>query len=341
MIWIRADANSEIGTGHVMRCLSVAAALQACGEEVCFLLADASAVMLLEERKQKYIILHTDFKQMEGELPDLRKLAKEQKPAACLIDSYFVTPEYLECLGGLCRTVYMDDVFRFPYAVDMLINYNIYGDSLPYREQPGKDSEEFLLGTSYAPLRQEFCTDTKEAVREHAKNVLITTGGSDKYNLAGKILRAVMEDAETSKLQYHVVSGAFNAYFSDLKDLEKKYPNIQIHQNVTNMAELMRTCDMALTAGGSTMYELCAVGVPIICFSFVDNQERIVETFVKKEMVCYGGNYLLEKEAMTEQIVHYLKKLAANPKLRAMYAKKERNLVDGRGATRIAKALLS
>ena len=63
----------------------------------------------------------------------------------------------------------------------------------------------------------------------------------------------------------------------------------------------MRDSDIAVTAGGSTMYELSALGVPMVCFSFVDNQERIVEGFVERGLVGFGGNYLLQGEAMAAE----------------------------------------
>ena len=87
------------------------------------------------------------------------------------------------------------------------------------------------------------------------------------------------------------------------------------------------------------MYELCAVGVPIICFSFVDNQEQIVQTFVKKEVVCYGGNYLLQKESLLDDIVKQLALLAGQKEIREKYSVKQRRLVDGHGAMRIAREL--
>lgn len=89
------------------------------------------------------------------------------------------------------------------------------------------------------------------------------------------------------------------------------------------------------------MYELCAVGVPILCFSFVDNQEKIVETFVQKGLVRYGGNYLTEKEEMPKKIVGHLCHLTQDQEARAEYSARERELVDGRGAARIAEALIT
>lgn len=338
MIWIRADANSNIGTGHMMRCMSIGHALRECGQEVCFLLADASGAKLLESRGFSYRILHTNYQDMESELPKLCKWLAENAVSWLLIDSYYVTREYLMELRSFTRTAYVDDMNAFPYPVDLLVNYNIYGDMLPYREQAALPDTRFLLGTDYVPLREEF-KQVEYSVREQGEHVLVTTGGSDLYHLAGQLLEKALQKEETRNLHYHVVSGAFNKNLPALLTLEAKYPNVHIYQNVTNMAELMRQCDVAVSAGGSTMYELCAVGVPIICFSFVDNQEQIVQTFVKKEVVCYGGNYLLQKESLLDDIVKQLALLAGHKEIREQYSVRQRRLVDGHGAMRIAREL--
>lgn len=338
MIFIRADANSIIGTGHVMRCLSLAAALKNCGEEVLFLLADEAAVPLLSDRGQPYKVLGSSYDRMEEELATLLPVLSEEKPKLLLLDSYFVTEKYLSEVRKHVKTAYIDDKFAFPYPVDILINYNIYGDRVPYREKGIKEDTVLLLGTQYAPLRGEF-EKAALTVRDKALNVLLTTGGSDRYNLAGQILSAALLHEKAAGLHYHVVSGAFNSHLPNLRALAAVHDHIHIHVNVQNMAELMEKCDIAVTAGGSTMYELCAVGVPIICFSFVDNQEKIVETFAEKGIVCFGGNYLTDKEGLADKVIQNIVKLAADKLLREDCQNKGKLLVDGRGAARLAEVL--
>lgn len=87
------------------------------------------------------------------------------------------------------------------------------------------------------------------------------------------------------------------------------------------------------------MYELSAVGVPMICFSFVDNQERIVEGFRRRELVCYGGDYLAQGERMLAEVVENIARLRQSRELRARYSVRQRQLVDGKGALRIAGKL--
>ncbi len=334
MIWIRADANETIGSGHVMRCLSIADALKRQGQQVCFLTADENAAGLLEARGQAFRVLHTDYRRMEGELEALEELLAGG--GFFLADSYFVTAAYLDRVRERLPVGYLDDMGRRDLAADLLIDYNIFAEARLYE---GCKAAEFLLGPEYAPLRAEFAGNACET-RDRASRVLITTGGGDRYNLAGQLLEKALAHPGTACLEYHVVSGAYNVHLAELKALERRHGNLRIYSNVSDMCGLMRDSDIAVTAGGSTMYELSALGVPMVCFSFVDNQERIVEGFVERGLVGFGGNYLLQGEAMAAEAAEAIALLAGDRELRRTYSRRLRAVVDGRGAMRIARRII-
>lgn len=380
MVVIRADANSKIGMGHVMRCLSVADALLKRGEEVLFVTADDTPVPLLTKKGIPYCVLHTDYADMEAELPELWEVLRElpqgaespdatlaQKNTSILVDSYYVTEKYLAALKKRITTIYMDDIYAFSYPVDMLINYNIYGEEMGYEKDAAFADTKLLLGTEYVPLREEFSAgagyaqsrkelsaetenvtpaedrlhQTAEQGRTADGGILITTGGSDSFNLAGQLLMEAMKYDALKEKEYHVVSGSLNPHIGELQALAQKHENIHIHCNVTNMAELMAESEVALSAGGSTLYELCAVGVPVIAFSFAENQERLVQTFVKRGIAQYGGNYRTDGNKMIQNTIAGLETLLEDKNLRSEYRKKARTLVDGKGADRIAEAIIS
>lgn len=367
MVVIRADANSKIGMGHVMRCLSVADALLKRGEEVLFVTADDTPVPLLTKKGIPYCVLHTDYADMEAELPELWEVLRElpqgaespdatlaQKNTSILVDSYYVTEKYLAALKKRITTIYMDDIYAFSYPVDMLINYNIYGEEMGYEKDAAFADTKLLLGANYVPLREEFSAgagyvQSRKELSLGAANVppaeeggiLITTGGSDSFNLAGQLLMEAMKYDALKEKKYHVVSGSLNPHIGELQALAQKHENIHIHCNVTNMAELMAESEVALSAGGSTLYELCAMGVPVIAFSFAENQERLVQTFVKRGIAQYGGNYRTDGNKMIQNTIAGLETLLEDENLRTEYRKKARTLVDGKGAERIAEALLS
>jgi len=339
MIWIRADGGSSLGLGHIMRCLSVADELKDRGGEVCFVLADESAVPVLEARKQRYIVLHSDFSRMEEELDRLLPLLLGEGPGPVLVDSYYVTERYISCLREHVPVAYMDDMCTLRYPVDMLINYNIFAAADLYSPAVSREGCRMLLGPLYAPLRREF-TGKNYVVRDRVKSVLLTTGGSDPYNLAGRFLEKLLRMPECAELDYYVVSGMYNDKLPGLKKLETEHGNVHVRVNEAHMGELMQKCDVAVTAGGSTMYEMSAIGVPVICFSFVDNQERIVRGYLEKGLVCFAGNYLTQGEEMLEGGAEALKALSADRTARMRYSAAQRRLTDGQGAGRIAEEIM-
>lgn len=353
MVVIRADANSKIGMGHVMRCLSVADALVKRGEEVLFVTADDTPVPLLTKKGIPYRVLHTDYADMEAELPKLWNALSElpqgpgvpeaalpQRNTFILVDSYYVTEKYLAALKKRITTIYMDDIYAFSYPVDMLINYNIYGEEMGYEKDAAFADTKLLLGANYVPLREEFLAGEQQRTAADG-GILITTGGSDSFNLAGQLLMEAMKYDALKEKEYHVVSGSLNLHIGELQALAQKHENIHIHCNVTNMAELMAESEIALSAGGSTLYELCAMGVPVIAFSFAENQERLVQTFVKRGIAQYGGNYRTDGNKMIQNTIAGLETLLEDENLRTEYRKKARALVDGKGADRIAEAIIS
>lgn len=340
MIWIRADANSEIGSGHLMRCLSVADRIREAGSEVCFLIADEGPVAFLEKWNIPYRILGTDYRHMKEELPVLLPILEEGKKPVLLVDSYFVTPDYLRPIKEHAFVAYMDDKNSFPYPVNAVINYNIYGDLLPYGGEGWQEDTRFLLGTEYVPLRREFSEQVgKTAAKKEVQNVLITTGGSDKYMLSKGFLDTFLADDTLKKLHYHLVCGAFHTDVEGIRNRYGKLPNVTVYHNVQKMSELMKKCDLAVTAAGSTMYELSALGLPLCCFSFVDNQEQILDTFVKKDYVICGGNYLKEGDALFSRTALSLKEFLQNKSLYGEHSGRLKQLVDGQGANRIAQFL--
>lgn len=338
---IRADANKKIGMGHVMRCLTIAEAAKKAGVETKFLMADAGVGELLKERGQAYHILNTDFSDMEGEFPVLfetvEKSAKGKK-TVFLLDSYQITEAYLQKLKEWLNQqniplALMEDYGNSPYKADILINYNIYGVDFSYE----KNAPKALLGCSYMPLRQAF-VQQKYEVREQVKQLLITTGGSDSYRIAVELVKQFSEKqfSGNSHLSFHVVCGKFSESREELSELARQRENITVHIDVKNMWELMAQCDIAVSAAGTTLYELCAIGVPTICFSFAENQRLPGKAFDKYTPMYYAGDYEQDRNAMFTAIREKTEELCRMSKAeRENISNELKKVVDGKGADRM------
>lgn len=348
MTGIRADGNNQIGIGHVMRCLTIADALKEIGEDAIFFVADYGCEEMILERGFQCHVLETAFDDMESELELLQTAMDEQKVDKLLIDSYYVTEEYLKRLRELVVTIYLDDVDSFPYPVDLLVNYNAFAKALDYPNgveyvENGMYSgvvkeniTQVLAGPKYAPVRKEF-TNCRVEIKEDVSEILITLGGSDAYNLSYKIAKELLRTVDA---HLNVVCGLFNLHKQALYELSVIEPKMTVYENVKDMWTLMGKCDLAVSAAGSTMYELAAAGVPTVTFSFVENQRKIAETFGEKEAAITIGHYNSnEEEEFLRAISIETKKILASREKREKLIQKARETVDGQGATRIAQAI--
>ena len=305
MIYIRADMNGVIATGHVMRCLAVADAARDMGEETTFLLADGEATALLEKRGYRYHILNTSWKDMEGELPALRKVIEEQGIHTLLIDSYQVTKKYLTELGKLVRT-------EENYA-----------------------AEQLFLGTDYVPLRAVYADCPQKRIAEVVENLLVMSGGTDQYDILSHILRAVQGR------NYRRIEVVCGAYYKNYDGLCKAYAgceNVVIRRNVSDLETSMQRADLAITAGGSTMYELCACGTPALSYSFADNQLGNVVQFQRDQVIDYIGD--VRYVDVPDELLKLLDRYDPDAELRRQRSEKMRRVVDGKGAARIARILM-
>lgn len=371
VIGIRADANDIIATGHIMRCITIAKELKKRGRKVIFFTADTYAHEMLREADMAAVCLNSVWNQMERETELLKEELKRAGCNTLLVDSYQATERYFEHLTDAVKLIVIDDCFDAVYPVDMVINYNAFYTRFPYEEayrRKGADlgkSIRLLLGTEYVPLREEFCRERSERERTDEtgisaeekgggkKHVLLASGGGDAYDALFGIL-TVCHKAENQgggavgrkadkildSVIFHVVVGEFHKRKDELLALAQKYPNIKVHVNVRQMAELMSRCDAAVSAAGTMLFELCAVQVPTVFFVSADNQRYDSEFFAAEERMLFAGDIRTDRDACLERICSLLKKLLADEAMRNRMKKKLHQVTDGKGAGRIAEEII-
>ena len=334
MIFIRVDGNSRIGSGHVMRCLSLADAAGDRGIPCCFVTAGAEFQGMIQDRGYQCIVLGTDYTNMESELPALTKLLSDKKPDAIIIDSYFVTESYLNVLRPFGKLMYIDDLAASAYPVDALVNYNIYAPDMGYEKLYGqKEKPVLLLGPKYAPLRREFQNMDFRRPSENIRNVLVSTGGADSEHIGLRLIR-YLKAGHGEQYTFHFLLGAMNRDREEIERLAQGMGNIVLHENVKNVRELMCSCDVALSAAGSTMYELCACSLPIVTYILADNQIAGAEKFAALGLALSAGD-ARNNEDFCGVLLNRLEELAMEYALRAAMAERAHGIVDGRGAERV------
>lgn len=360
-----------------MRCLSIARALKEQDAPVRFIVSDAESLELLRERflapdEFPVCCLHRDYRRLPEETPALLSCLDGMEASVprpwLFVDSYFATPDYFAALRPFFRVAYLDDLRSFPCDVDLLIHYDTEDDCACYAHAARK-----LLGARYTPLRTQF-EKPSYTVRPRVQNILLSTGGTDPLGVAEHLLQKIFSapgtDAPTEDASaflracgYHIVTSRANTRYDALLSMQASNPRIHIYEGVSDMASLMASCDLAVSAGGTTLCELCAVGVPTVSYLMADNQRTAVETFAKTGMIpCAGdirslpahhdhGAYpdalsadsapqLIPSSSVVDKILLFLTSMSADYGARKKSSQSMRAFLDGKGAARIADALL-
>lgn len=352
VIGIRADANKEIAMGHVMRCITIARQLINKGCRVVFLTADEWARETISEAGMDQVCLHTRWDWMEEELPRLRQILTRTGVRTLLVDSYQATKEYFEGLKDLVRIVRIDDCFDPVCPVDVLINYNAYHVRFPYEETyAGKT--RLLLGTAYVPLREEFaragfmpskadgsaCADSGAVRNEDAFSVLLASGGGDAQDVLLGILKKAAEDEAFEKVVFHTIVGEFHPRGKEIEDFARMHPQVKVYRPCRDVAGLMARCDAAVSAAGTMLFELSAMGVPTVFFQAADNQRYDREFFGEEERMLYAGDIRQDREGCLTSVCENLKRLLADGALRGRMREALSKVTDGHGAARIAEEI--
>lgn len=335
MIYIRADANEIIGTGHVMRCLAIAEKIRSSCESVCFITADKRSVQIINSKAFEVICLDSVWDNLDSETEKLIEVIVSRKIEILLIDTYYVTLDYLSKLKKHTKITYIDDLHKFAYPVELLINYNIYADKIDYFDiYGGKNIPKLALGCEYAPLRNEFCGIEKH-INRTVKSILVTTGGTDNYNVTGNLIESFKAKKWFCGIDFYFVLGRFNKNIDTLRNTYGQYKNIHFLINISDMDKYMKMCDIAVTAGGTTTYELCACGIPSVMYTLADNQLEIAETVSEKGIIPWMGDVRNNMKECIDRINFHIEAYCKNYSMRCEISNKMHDVCDGRGCERI------
>lgn len=336
VIGIRADGSVQIGMGHLMRCISIAKALERERTAVLFFTANEESREVIQSHGFACHVLVGELQNMDEELPELLQALKIQNVELLLVDSYRVTKNYMRTLNKVCPVFYMDDMGESFFEISGVINYNIYGQELSYKENR-KAGTTLLLGSSYAPVKQEF-TEQHYEVQKEVRKILLTMGGSDSLNIAGTLGKRLLACTD-KQICLEVICGKFNPHREELEKLSQENPRLYVLTDVQDMWKEMASADIAISAAGSTMYELSTLGVPAVCCYYVENQRRIAEGFARYTEVVNAGNYADNGEKTVERIVREVQRLTGDYDKRKALSVSMQKVTDGQGAGRLARQL--
>jgi UDP-2,4-diacetamido-2,4,6-trideoxy-beta-L-altropyranose hydrolase len=359
-ILIRTDASVQIGTGHVMRCLTLADELRGRGAEVVFVCREFTGNLCGYIEEKGYIVhrlpvsdsseqnfesglkhaawlgadWQTDARQVEEIIKGL-----ETTPDWLVVDHYALDKRWERYLRSYVKKIMViDDLVDRVHDCDLLLDQNFYENLESRYDGLVPTWCKKLLGPKYALLRPEFREAQKNLRRRdgHVKRIMIFFGGSDPTNETAKALEAIRM-LNRPDIAVDVVVGAFNPHRKAIEQMASDLPDCTCHFNVEDMAVLMARADLAVGAGGTTVWERCILGLPSLVTTVAENQEKTVFDLAESGYLLFLGR---SEAVSVDSFYHALKTTLQSPCLLISFAQKTWSLVDGKGVKRIAQEIM-
>lgn len=360
LIYIRADASFQIGTGHVMRCLALADQLRKQGDTIRFLCRNhqGNLVSFIRNKGYSAYLLNDNSEdnlysysgkpqheqwlgvpwQVDADQTVERLQEAEESIDWLIIDHYGLDEKYEKKLRFYVKNIMViDDLADRQHDCDLLLDHNYYIDRETRYDGLVPSECRILTGSNFALLREEFHTARKALHQRDGsiRSLLLSFGGVDLTGETLKALRATEQLAHEG-LRVKVILGKMNPNASSIIEFCGQMPNCSYYEHVDNMTKHMIEADLAIGSGGTTTWERCCLGLPSLVVTTAYNQERLSEHISQTGAIFYLGT----SNEVTSQLIHdQVRRMMQNRSLCLDMSSRASTLVDGLGTKRIAKEL--
>jgi len=355
-IVIRVDASLQIGSGHVMRCLTLAEELRGHRNHVIFICREHPGHLIDYIKKKEFTVYSLPFKKQkiissdiphahwlggdwQDEIEIIANILKQELDRVdwLIVDHYAIDYRLERELSPLVRkTMIIDDLADRSHACNLLLDQNFYLNQKRYKGLAPKDCRQ-LMGPQYALLRKQF-KEARKTLRERnneIKHFLVYFGGVDATNETEKALNAIFKLTNTN-VTADVIIGHANPNYERLMQICESLPNIQCHMQIENMAEMIAKADLVIGAGGSNIWERCCLGTPSIILTLAFNQVESTEDLSQTGVVYYLGK---STDVSTDSFLAAIQSLRTKKEFYQQMIEKSLELVDGKGTNRILHAM--
>jgi UDP-2,4-diacetamido-2,4,6-trideoxy-beta-L-altropyranose hydrolase len=353
LISIRTDSSLKIGSGHVMRCLTLAEELRDSGATVEFI-AKNHQENINEQIKSKGFKIHLlsdstinkqqsliGYEQWLGVKQDIDanetiQIVKDREVDWLIIDHYGIDNNWEEKLRPYTKNIMViDDLANRKHDCDILLDQNYINDERRYDHIVSLGTIK-LLGPKYTLLRKEFISNKNNRTQNNIiKRVFIYFGGSDLGDLTTLVVNALTQP-KLKHLLADVVIGSANQFQSELNEKIEKHPNINLHIQVNNISKLMSKADLAIGAGGATTWERMAMGLPSIVVTVADNQVAFTKDLDRDDYIKWLGN---ADQVDNKIICNALLDAINNSDRLQNQSRKCQELINGKGLQVVSKLL--
>jgi UDP-2,4-diacetamido-2,4,6-trideoxy-beta-L-altropyranose hydrolase len=349
-IAFRTDASSQIGTGHFMRCLTLAEELKKQSDGICFISRNLPLHLseMLEVKEIKHIhLVDNGIADSIDELDHASWLGVSQAQDAkatvkalsghvydwIIVDHYALDVRWESIVRPNVKNIMViDDLADRHHDCDILLDQNYYADMQTRYNGKVPSHSQLLLGPSYALLRNEFrfLREQVKVRNGEVKKVLVFFGGVDESNYTLQAIEALAE--LNAGLKVDVVIGAQHPFKEMIEHACTNHSYV-CHVQAPYMAKLMAEADVAIGAGGSASWERCCLGLPSLLVSLADNQIAIA-----KELSAIGACiYIGKKDEVS--LKKLLTQFIANQELTKKISENAFSVVDGLGVHRVIKEI--
>jgi UDP-2,4-diacetamido-2,4,6-trideoxy-beta-L-altropyranose hydrolase len=340
LIFFRVDANNKLGSGHLMRCLTLADELIKFNATVYFICkknTDNFTAFIESKGISVYELDESaNFEEIDAQQTIDIVSTFEKKPNWLIIDHYSLSIKFESLLRpSVSKIMVLDDLANRKHDCDLLLDQNIF--SVNRYEQFTPQRCEKLIGPQYTLLRNEFLTKRAKITRNFVdcKNILINFGGGDDRGLIEKSIKAIFS-MNLPSVVCTVILGQANPNRLSLNRFLSKYPNVIVYEYVNNIADFMVEADLAIGSGGSSIWERCCLGLPSIVTAVSDIEAQLAPLCEQQKFLTYIGRC---ENVTVEIIITNIKCFFDEPAKLLTMSKLGMRLVDGHGCARVVQKI--
>ncbi|WP_353646346.1 UDP-2,4-diacetamido-2,4,6-trideoxy-beta-L-altropyranose hydrolase [Mesorhizobium sp. WSM2239] len=357
-IVIRVDASTTIGTGHVMRCVTLAERLKQEDADVRFVCRELDGHLcgLIEDRGfslERLPVPASKVTHVDGPAhaawlgvsweddaaQTLASISHLAPPHWIVVDHYALDARWEQHFRkkGI-KIMAIDDLADRLHDCDILLDQNLVAHQS--ERYFGKTPERctLLLGPGYALLDSEYARlRPRASPREgQPRRVLVSFGGIDKYFLTEKTVNALVA-LEGRAVEADIVLSSTSPQFQQIESKIEGVPNLRLHDRLTSLAHLMLGADLAIGASGTTNWERLCLGLPTLVVTVAENQRPTADELSRRGLVHWLG----DADTVDQNRIQSALEGILDAGLGVTWSEKCLEIVDGRGAARVCAVLLA